>query len=69
MITNETNSGLMNIEQNKFLNDSYHVDFIKDNLRIIFNQCNFVFNDYSLNNIVLHLIITIDRLKSKCSID
>lgn len=69
MITNETNSGLMNIEQNKFLNDSYHVDFIKDNLRIIFNKCNFVFNDYSLNNIVLHLIITIDRLKSKCSID
>ncbi|MEE3425692.1 MAG: PRD domain-containing protein, partial [Erysipelotrichaceae bacterium] len=52
-----------------FLNDEYQISFIKENLVRIFNECYFFFNDYSLNNIILHIIITIDRLKNNCYLE
>lgn len=63
MISSDQYSEFMGDNKLKYLNNLYKATFIKQNLKTIFEECNFLFNDYSLNNIVLHLIITIDRLK------
>nr|MCR4855882.1 HTH domain-containing protein [Erysipelotrichaceae bacterium] len=68
MITNTRYKGFMFNDSRRFLNDEYQISFIKDNLIAIFNECYFFYNDYSLNNIILHIIITIDRLKNDCAI-
>lgn len=64
MITNTHYKGFMIENTNQFMSEDYKIDLIKDNLVKIFNDCSFIYNDYSLNNIILHLIITIDRLKN-----
>ncbi len=69
MITNTRYKGFMFNDTKRFLNDEYQISFIKENLVKIFNECYFFFNDYSLNNIILHIIITIDRLKNNCFLE
>ena len=69
MITNTRYKGFMVNDTKHFLNDEYQISFIKENLVKIFNECYFFFNDYSLNNIILHIIITIDRLKNGCFLE
>lgn len=69
MITNTRYKGFMFNDTKHFLNDEYQISFIKENLVRIFNECYFFFNDYSLNNIILHIIITIDRLKNNCYLE
>ena len=64
MITNTHYKGFMFNDSKRFLNDDYQIDFIRKNLEDILNECFFFYNDYSLNNIILHLIITIDRLRN-----
>jgi len=63
MINNEQYSDIMSTGNTKYLNEAYQSDFLKSSLMQIFDECYFTYNDYSLNNIILHLIITIDRLK------
>lgn len=62
MISSDQYTEFMGDNKLKYLNNPYKATFIKQNLITIFEECNFLFNDYSLNNIVLHLIITVDRL-------
>ena len=69
MITNTEYSGFLIGNKNLFLRDDYQIDFIKNNIIVIFQKCNFIFNDFSLNNILLHLVIAIDRLKNHCEIE
>lgn len=69
LITSDYYSNFMSSDKTNCLNSSYEIDFIKQNLIQIFNECHFIFNDYSLNNIALHLIITIDRLKQNHKIN
>ena len=69
MITNTEYSGFLIGNKNLFLRDDYQIDFIKNNIIVIFQKCNFIFNDFSVNNILLHLVIAIDRLKNHCEIE
>lgn len=69
MITNEEYKGFLIGNKNLFLNDDYQIDFIKSNIISIFEKCNFIFNDYSINNVLLHLVIAIDRLKNHYEIE
>ncbi len=69
MITNEEYKGFLIGNKNLFLNDDYQIDFIKSNIISIFQECNFIFNDYSINNVLLHLVIAIDRLKNHYEIE
>lgn len=64
MITNTEYSGFLIGNKNLFLRDEYQIDFIKNNIIVIFQKCNFIFNDFSVNNVLLHLVIAIDRLKN-----
>ena len=94
MITNTEYSGFLIGNKNLFLRDDYQIDFIKNNIIVIFQNPNilnfdlnewlemlikiitstvfssivgvlaFVFNDFSVNNVLLHLVIAIDRLKN-----
>lgn len=69
MITNTRYKGFLFDDDDQFINDDYRIEYLKDNLIRIFTECSFYFNDYSLNNIILHLIITIDRLRSNYFIE
>lgn len=64
MIRNTEYKGFSYADSNFFLNNKYETEFIRNGIQQIFNQCHFIYNDYSINNILLHLIITIDRLKN-----
>lgn len=69
MITNTEYQGFLVGNKNLFLKDDYQIDFIKNNIIAIFQKCNFIFNDYSVNNVLLHLVIAIDRLKNHREIE
>lgn len=69
MITNTEYKGFLVGNKNLFLKDDYQIDFIKSSIISIFKECNFIFNDYSINNVLLHLIIAIDRLKNHYEIE
>ncbi|MFA9378306.1 MAG: transcription antiterminator [Lachnotalea sp.] len=68
LITSDYYAIFMNSDKIKYLNESYQIAFLKQNLKKIFDESHIIFNDYSLNNIVLHLAITIDRLKQQYEI-
>lgn len=68
LITSDYYANFMSSDKTKYLNESYQIDFLKQNLKEIFDGSHVIFNDYSLNNLALHLIITIDRLKQQCEI-
>ena len=69
MISNEQYADFMGSDKLSYLDNSYQVDRLKQGLVEIFDECHFIYNDYSLNNIVLHLVITIDRLQKNCTIE
>ncbi|MCR4632639.1 MAG: PRD domain-containing protein [Erysipelotrichaceae bacterium] len=69
MITNTRFKGFVSEGTNHFFDNDYQIDGLKKNLIRIFNDCSFYYNDYSLNNIILHLVITIDRLRNNYSIE
>lgn len=68
LIASDYYTNFMSSDKTKYLNESYQIDFLKQNLKEIFDESHIIFNDYSLNNIALHLIITIDRLKQQYEI-
>lgn len=63
MITTTEYDGFLPGDKQLFLKNDYQLDFLRSHLVEIFDDCHFVYNDYSLNNILLHLTITIDRIK------
>jgi len=65
MITNDNYNDFLSSCNLKYLKSNYKTDFLNSKLSNIFDRYHLVYNDYSLNNIVLHLIITLDRLKDK----
>lgn len=65
MITNDNYNDFLSSCNLKYLKSNYKTDFLNSKLSDIFDRYHLVYNDYSLNNIVLHLIITLDRLKDK----
>ncbi len=69
MISNEQYADFIGSDKLSYLDNSYQVDMLKQGLISIFDDCHFIYNDYSLNNIVLHLVITIDRLQRNCTIE
>lgn len=70
MLSNTSYSKFFFNDRNPFLNNSgFQYDLIRKHVTEILNDCNFFYNDYSLNNILLHLIITIQRLKSGFYLD
>lgn len=69
MITNTEYKGFLLEDENLFLKGGYQLEFIKNNLIDIFEECNFIFNDYSIHNVLLHLIIVIDRLTEHYEIE
>lgn len=64
MITNDSYTNLISNSKMKYLRNNYKTDLLKNRLIEIFNEYNIIFNDYSLNNVILHLVVTIDRLNS-----
>ncbi len=68
-ISNTHYRGFMSDDASRFFDDDYQIETLKKNLTDIFNECSFFYNDYSLNNIILHLVITIDRLRNSFSIE
>lgn len=68
LITSDYYANFISSDKTKYLNESYQIDFLKQNLKKMFNESHIFFNDYSLNNIALHLVITIDRLRQQCEI-
>ncbi len=63
LITNSKYNGFR-IANNRYLREDYQVENIVDELKRIFEERHFIYNDYSINNIVLHIVITIDRLRN-----
>lgn len=68
MITNDSYTDFMNHQELRFLNNTYQTSRMLSKLSDIFHEYHITYNDYSLNNIVLHLIITIDRIRSNCEL-
>lgn len=56
-------------DNNTFLKEDNIFDTIRNNLVNILESNHFIYNDYSINNIVLHLIITIERIKNNYYIE
>lgn len=69
MIRNTDYKGFSYYDSNFFLNKEYSTDNLKTRIQDIFKQCHFVYNDYSINNVLLHLTITIERLKNKYTLE
>lgn len=53
----------------RFLTFHYHFWDFRSTIREIFAQNDVFVNDYTLNNTALHLIITIDRIRSHCTLE
>lgn len=69
MIRNTDYKGFSYCNSSFFLNKEYSTDNLKTRIQDIFKQCHFVYNDYSINNVLLHLTITIERLKNKYTLE
>ena len=46
-----------------YIEDTYNIQEIRRKLQIIFSRHHIYVNDYSMNNIVIHLLITMDRIQ------
>lgn len=69
MITTTEYDGFLPGDKQLFIKEDYHLDYLRTHLTEIFDDCHFVYNDYSLNNILLHLTITVDRIKHEYYIE
>ena len=69
MIRNTDYKGFSYSDSNFFLNQEHASEVLKNKVQDIFKQCHFVYNDFSINNVLLHLTITIERLKNKHTLE
>ncbi|SHE63882.1 transcriptional antiterminator, BglG family [Seinonella peptonophila] len=63
IISNETSNDFLGIETIQEAYQEYHIAQLKNDLSEILRNYDLLINEYMLNNILLHLVITIDRIK------
>ncbi|OMF45811.1 BglG family transcription antiterminator [Paenibacillus peoriae] len=68
IISQETSNGFLSLKavQNSF--PDYDVSLLKNEIISTLKEHNLYVNDYIMNNILLHLIITVDRIKNNNSV-
>lgn len=67
LLYQESNQNFLNLEtiQNEFL--EIDVNFIRNTILDVLNEYHYFINDYSLINLVLHIVIAIERIKDHCT--
>lgn len=67
LLYQESNQNFLNLEtiQNAFL--EVDVGFIRNTILEVLNEYQYFINDYSLINLVLHMVIAIERIKDHCT--
>ncbi|MBA9029162.1 BglG family transcription antiterminator [Peribacillus huizhouensis] len=68
IISQETSSEFLSIKTVQDSFSEYDVSWIKSKIISILEKYNLYVNDYIMNNILLHLIITVDRIKNNNSV-
>lgn len=51
-----------------YIEDTYNIQEIRSELQAVFSRHHIYVNDYSMNNIVIHLLITMDRIQKGYSL-
>ncbi|MBY1862228.1 PTS sugar transporter subunit IIA [Clostridioides difficile] len=63
IIFKETGSGFLSLFDVQKIYQEYNLTKLKENIIYILKKYNLFINEYAINNILLHLMITIDRIK------
>ncbi|HBF4558577.1 BglG family transcription antiterminator [Clostridioides difficile] len=69
IIFKETGSDFLSLFDVQKIYQEYNLTKLKENIIYILKKYNLFINEYAINNILLHLIITIDRIKKNNYID
>ena len=69
IIFKETGSDFLSLFDVQKIYQEYNLTKLKENIIYILKKYNLFINEYALNNILLHLMITIDRIKKNNYID
>lgn len=65
ILYDESNVNFVNLETIQNIFPEIEIELIKDSLLEIFDRFHYFVNDYSLINLVLHITITIDRIRNR----
>ncbi|WP_338533611.1 PTS sugar transporter subunit IIA [Paenibacillus peoriae] len=68
IISQETSNGFLSLKAVQDSFPDYDVFSLKDEIISTLTKYNLYVNDYIMNNIILHLIITVDRIKNNNSV-
>jgi lichenan operon transcriptional antiterminator len=68
IISQETSNEFLSLKAVQDSFPDYNVSLLKSEIVSILTEHNLYVNDYIMNNILLHLIITVDRIKNKNSV-
>lgn len=68
LITSDSYDNFILKDEVRLLIFHYHFWDFRKNIRGILTECDIFVNDYSLNNIALHLIVMIDRIRNNCTL-
>ncbi|HHQ8779981.1 TPA: BglG family transcription antiterminator, partial [Clostridioides difficile] len=69
IIFKETGSDFLSLFDVQKIYQEYNLTKLKENIIYILKKYNLFINEYAINNILLHLMITIDRIKKNNYID
>ena len=69
IIFKETGSDFLSLFDVQKIYQEYNLTKLKENIIYILKKYNLLINEYAINNILLHLMITIDRIKKNNYID
>ncbi|EMJ5407536.1 TPA: transcription antiterminator [Clostridioides difficile] len=69
IIFKETGSDFLSLFDVQKIYQEYNLTKLKENIMYILKKYNLFINEYAINNILLHLMITIDRIKKNNYID
>ena len=64
LIYSESHNNFVNVEKISSSFEGVDIQFIKDTILIKFEEYHYFINDYSLENLILHSTITIDRIRN-----
>lgn len=68
IISSETSMDFLSLHTVQDAYPEYDISKLKENLIYILGKYNLFVNEYTMNNILLHLVITIDRIKENNSV-
>lgn len=63
IISQETSRDFLSVKTVQAAYKAYNISHLKENIVSILSNYNLFVNEYTMNNILLHLVITIDRIK------